>query len=161
MEPVIRDGKGVLPDVRAGGAPCTRVLPAADCLPTKASAEPVAIRPVGFFELHLVRAWHAQAAESFAGPFRDGHPRSGIGAWAGRGGVHLPSRPRGIANPISQTSCPSILELPWWRANEVYWQQGLIELLRQDVDQSLVVRSAGIPVILRLKDGRATAFWIS
>lgn len=43
----------------------------------------MATRPHGFFELHLVRAWHAQAAESFAGPFRSGHPPKGIEARVG------------------------------------------------------------------------------
>jgi hypothetical protein len=56
------------------------------CLPTKASAKTVAIRPYGIFELHLVRAWHAQAAAAFAGPFRSGHTREGESGpgWGGR-----------------------------------------------------------------------------
>jgi len=72
-----------------GVAPCERVLPVADCLPAKAFAELVVIRSHGFLELHLVRAWHAQAAKALASPFRSGHPQAEIStrvAWGGRMG---------------------------------------------------------------------------
>jgi hypothetical protein len=81
--------KGAIREMVASVAPCKRVLPVADCLPTKAFAETVVIRPHGFFELHFIRAWHVQAAKAVIhfGPFRSGHPPTEIATrveWDGR-----------------------------------------------------------------------------
>ena len=79
--------KGAIREMLAGVAQCKRVLPVADCLPTKAFAETVVIRAHGFLELHFIRAWHAQAAQAFAGPFRSSHPPTEIATrveWDGR-----------------------------------------------------------------------------
>ena len=90
--------KGAIREMVAGVAPCERVLPVAESLPTKAFAETVVIRAHEFFELHFIRAWHAQAAQAVIhfGPFRSGHPPTeiatrGTGEWMAPGARLLAS----------------------------------------------------------------------